>query len=67
MTACWLSDSRTPWKLDGCPMTYDTISGGRGGFVAAWPTREANLPHCYIAIEGAAVAGPSRLGGCRKG
>ena len=30
---------RTPWKIDGCPMTYYTISGGRGGFVAAWPTR----------------------------
>jgi hypothetical protein len=31
--------SRTPWKIDACPMTYYTISRERGGFVAAWPTR----------------------------
>jgi hypothetical protein len=31
--------SRTPWKIDACPMTYYTISRDRGGFVAAWPTR----------------------------
>jgi hypothetical protein len=31
--------SRTPWKVDACPMTYYTISRERGGFVAAWPTR----------------------------
>lgn len=30
---------RTPWKLDGCPMTYYTVSPDRGGFVAAWPTK----------------------------
>jgi hypothetical protein len=29
----------TPWKIDGCPMTYYTISRGRDGFVAAWPTK----------------------------
>ncbi len=31
--------SRTPWKIDGCPMTYYAVSHGRGGFAAAWPTR----------------------------
>lgn len=31
--------SRTPWKVDACPMTYYTISAARGGLVAAWPTR----------------------------
>ena len=30
---------RTPWKLDGCPMTYYTVTPGRGGFVATWPTK----------------------------
>jgi hypothetical protein len=30
---------RTPWKIDGCPMTYYAVSRGRGGFAAAWPTR----------------------------
>jgi hypothetical protein len=31
--------SRTPWKIDACPMTYYTISRDLGGFVAVWPTR----------------------------
>ena len=31
--------SRTPWKIDACPMTYYTISRERGGFVAVWPTK----------------------------
>ena len=31
--------SRTPWKIDACPMTYYTVSRDRGGFVAVWPTR----------------------------
>jgi hypothetical protein len=30
---------RTPWKIDGCPMTYYAVSRGRGGFAAAWPTK----------------------------
>jgi hypothetical protein len=30
---------RTPWRLDGCPMTYYTVTPDRGGFVAAWPTK----------------------------
>ena len=30
---------RTPWKLDGCPMTYYTVTRDRGGFVATWPTK----------------------------
>jgi hypothetical protein len=30
--------SRTPWKVDACPMTYYTISAYGGGFVAVWPT-----------------------------
>src|SRR5262249_44779472 len=30
--------SRTPWKINACPMTYYTISADRGGFVAVWPT-----------------------------
>lgn len=31
--------SRTPWRIDGCPMTYYAISRDRGGFVAVWPTK----------------------------
>jgi hypothetical protein len=31
--------SRTPWIIDGCPMTYYTVSHQRGGFVAVWPTK----------------------------
>src|SRR5262249_30391927 len=30
---------RTPWKIDGCPMTYFTITPDRGGYVAVWPTK----------------------------
>jgi hypothetical protein len=30
---------RTPWKIDGCPMTYYTVARDRGGFAAAWPTK----------------------------
>jgi hypothetical protein len=30
---------RTPWKIDGCPMTYYAVARARGGFVAAWPTK----------------------------
>jgi hypothetical protein len=36
--------SRTPWKIDACPMTYYTISPAREGFVAAWPTRGRRAP-----------------------
>jgi hypothetical protein len=31
--------SGTPWKLEGCPMTYFTITRAGSGFVAAWPTK----------------------------
>lgn len=31
--------SNTPWKLEGCPMTYFTIQGTDTGYVAAWPTK----------------------------
>jgi hypothetical protein len=31
--------SGAPWKIDGCPMTYFTISGTETGYVAAWPTK----------------------------
>jgi hypothetical protein len=30
---------RTPWKIDGCPMTYYTVTPDRGGYVAVWPTK----------------------------
>ncbi|MFO0960708.1 MAG: hypothetical protein U0800_25275 [Isosphaeraceae bacterium] len=30
---------RTPWRLDGCPMTYFTIARAKGGLLAAWPTK----------------------------
>jgi len=36
------SDARisvTPWKLQGCPMTYFAIRGTDSGYVAAWPTK----------------------------
>jgi hypothetical protein len=31
--------SRTPWKIEGCPMTYFTITPTATGYVAAWPTK----------------------------
>jgi len=31
--------SETRWKIDGCPMTYFTISRADTGYVAAWPTK----------------------------
>ncbi|MDG3002275.1 hypothetical protein [Paludisphaera mucosa] len=31
--------SQTPWKIDGCPMTYYAITRGPKGFAAAWPTK----------------------------
>jgi hypothetical protein len=31
--------SRTPWKINACPMTYYAISATSDGYVAAWPTR----------------------------
>ena len=31
--------SGTLWKLEGCPMTYFTVSRAGSGFVAAWPTK----------------------------
>jgi hypothetical protein len=32
-----ISDTR--WKIDGCPMTYYTLSRNKHGFDAVWPTR----------------------------
>lgn len=31
--------SATPWKLEGCPMTYFSIRPTQTGYVAAWPTK----------------------------
>lgn len=31
--------SATPWKLEGCPMTYFTIRPTETGYLAAWPTK----------------------------
>jgi hypothetical protein len=31
--------SGTPWKINGCPMTYFTVSRTDSGYVAAWPTK----------------------------
>jgi len=31
--------SSTPWKLEGCPMTYFNISPTPSGYIAAWPTK----------------------------
>ena len=31
--------SSTPWKIDGCPMTYFTITPTETGYIAAWPTK----------------------------
>jgi hypothetical protein len=31
--------SSTPWKLNGCPMTYYTVVPAANGYVAAWPTK----------------------------
>src|SRR6266498_4302324 len=31
--------SGTPWKLNGCPMTYFTINRTETGYVTAWPTK----------------------------
>jgi hypothetical protein len=40
---------RTPWKIDGCPMTYFTVSRERGGFVAVWPTKGQI---CFAHLDG---------------
>jgi len=31
--------SSTAWKINGCPMTYFTITRSEAGFVTAWPTK----------------------------
>ncbi|HEV3339951.1 MAG TPA: sialidase family protein [Pirellulales bacterium] len=31
--------SKTPWKIDACPMTYYAVATTADGFAAAWPTR----------------------------
>jgi len=31
--------SRTPWRIDACPMSYYTVTRERQGFVAVWPTK----------------------------
>jgi hypothetical protein len=31
--------SGTPWKIEGCPMTYFSINRTETGYVAAWPTK----------------------------
>jgi hypothetical protein len=31
--------SRTPWKIDACPMTYYAVARDRMGFTAVWPTK----------------------------
>ena len=31
--------SGIPWKLNGCPMTYYTVTPTKTGYVAAWPTK----------------------------
>jgi len=31
--------SSTPWKLNGCPMTYFTINRTDTGYTMAWPTK----------------------------
>jgi len=32
--------STTLWKIDGCPMSYYSVTRGRDGYVAVWPTKE---------------------------
>jgi hypothetical protein len=32
--------STTPWKIEGCPMTYYNISATDFGYVATWPTKD---------------------------
>jgi hypothetical protein len=31
--------STTPWKLNGCPMTYYSLAATKDGYLAAWPTK----------------------------
>jgi hypothetical protein len=31
--------SSTPWKIEGCPMTYFSIDRAGAGYVAVWPTK----------------------------
>lgn len=56
----------TPWKLDGCPMTYYTVTRARDGFAAAWPTKGriyfARLDGRGQASRGAEVETPGRSG-----
>jgi hypothetical protein len=40
--------STTLWKINGCPMTYFTVTKSRSGFVTVWPTKG----HVYFARLG---------------
>ena len=31
--------STTPWKVNGCPMTYYSLTPTKDGYLAAWPTK----------------------------
>jgi hypothetical protein len=58
--------SRTPWKIDACPMTYYTVSRVPGGFLAAWPTRGrvyyARLDRAGEPLPPAEIETPGRSG-----
>jgi hypothetical protein len=57
---------RTPWKVDGCPMTYYTIVPAGDGYAAAWPTKGriyfARLARGGESSRIAEVATPGRSG-----
>ncbi|MDR3622737.1 MAG: hypothetical protein P4L85_25515 [Paludisphaera borealis] len=49
----------TPWKVDGCPMTYFAIARDREGFTAVWPTR-GQIDFARLNGDGVA-AGPEEI------
>jgi hypothetical protein len=58
--------SGTPWKLEGCPMTYFSIRPTSSGYVAAWPTKGqiyfARLDRNGTVLPPGEVATPGRCG-----
>ena len=51
--------SGAPWKLNGCPMTYFTITRTDTGYVAAWPTKGQV---CFARLDkGGAVMPPGEI------
>lgn len=45
----------TPWKIDGCPMTYFRVARDRDGYVVVWPTK-GEILFARLDAEGAPIS-----------